>query len=129
MNCAEGALCIGLEVPEDVSSSRWELEVPNEATRASDCDGTGTLWEDIRGREDCVTSSGSGWAEVGVLLGILILGSVMSLGSSCAPAVLFGKAPPAACSGTCTSAKGIQSFVTGIANQLAMVPVLGNRCF
>jgi len=45
---------------EEASSNRCELEVANEAARAPDCDGKGTLWEDALGKEDCVTSKGSG---------------------------------------------------------------------
>lgn len=54
---------------EDEVSNKCELEVVREAARASDCDGKGARGDGIRGRDDCVTSNGSGWAEVGVLFG------------------------------------------------------------
>jgi len=60
MKRVEGALYSGFGMLEEASSNRCELEVANEAARAPDCDGKGTLWEDALGKEDCVTSKGSG---------------------------------------------------------------------
>lgn len=54
---------------EDETSNKCELEVVREAIRASDCDGMGARDGGTRGSGDCVTSNGSGWAEVGVLFG------------------------------------------------------------